>query len=180
MPPPRVVRAATIVDKMNTANMTGTRDAASALSPQELETRVGALQQKLTDSGHRTTPQRLHILRALLATDTHPTAEDVWERVRRISPTTTLGTIYKTLDTLKDMGEVMELETRDDSRHYDALHPDPHPHVVCTHCGRIDDVAVNGLAELQSQAIKASGYQIEEQQVTFYGLCRECQAEGVN
>lgn len=167
-----------IVDKMNTVNITGT-SAAGALSQKDLEKRVGALQQKLTDSGHRTTPQRLHILRALLALDTHPTAEDVWERVRRISPTTTLGTIYKTLDTLKDMGEVMELETRDDSRHYDALHPNPHPHVVCNRCGRIDDVDVTGLAELQSQAMTASGYQIEEQQVTFYGLCRECQAEGV-
>ena len=167
------------MDKVNTANLTGTRDDASALSQQELEARVGALQQKLADSGHRTTPQRLHILRALLATDTHPTAEDVWERVRRISPTTTLGTIYKTLETLKDMGEVMELETRDDSRHYDALHPDPHPHVVCTRCSRIEDVKVRGLAELQFQAMKASGYQIEEQQVIFYGLCRECQVEGV-
>lgn len=170
------MQAATILDEMNTANIAPV----SALSQEDLERRVGALQQKLTDSGHRTTPQRLHILRALLATDTHPTAEDVWERVRWFSPTTTLGTIYKTLDILKDMGEVMELETRDNSRHYDALHPDPHPHVICHHCGRIDDVNVTGLADLQSQATAASGYQINEQQLTFYGLCGECQEEGIN
>jgi Fur family peroxide stress response transcriptional regulator len=147
------------------------------LSEQALEERVGALQRKLSDSGHRTTPQRLHILRALLETDKHPTAEDIWEGVRRVSPTTTLGTVYKTLDTLKEMGEVMELDMRDDSRHYDALRPTAHPHAVCTGCGRIDDVDLDGLAALQSRATEASGYHIREQHVTFYGLCRTCQGK---
>ncbi len=147
----------------------------SPLTQEALEARVAALQHKLADSGHRTTPQRLHVLRALLATEEHPTAEGVWERVRLISPTTTLATVYKTLDTLKEMGEVMELETCDQSRHYDALHPDPHPHAVCRRCGRIDDVAVAGLGDLQSRATVSSGYLIEEQSLTFYGLCRVCQ-----
>lgn len=145
------------------------------LSQEALEARVAALQQKLSDSGHRTTPQRLHILRALLATEEHPTAEDLWNRVRLISPTTTLATVYKTLDVLSEMGEVMELETRDQSRHYDALHPEAHPHAVCKRCGRIDDVDLEGAEDLQSQATKASGYQIDEQSLTFYGLCSPCQ-----
>ncbi|BDI28250.1 transcriptional repressor [Capsulimonas corticalis] len=150
---------------------------ATALSPEALEDRVATLQQKLSDSGHRTTPQRINILRALLTTETHPTAEEIWDRVRSVSPTTTLATVYKTLDTLKELGEVMELDTRDDSRHYDGLHPDPHPHAVCKRCGRIDDVDLDGLDTLQSQATKASGYRIEEQDVTFYGLCARCQQE---
>src|SRR5579875_2946174 len=106
-----------------TVEHTPTIEQKAPLSEEALEERVGTLQRKLADSGHRTTPQRLHILRALLETDKHPTAEDIWERVRRISPTTTLGTVYKTLDTLREMGEVMELDMRDGSRHYDALRP---------------------------------------------------------
>lgn len=153
----------------------GTTQPQTPLSPEKLEERVSALQRKLAESGHRTTPQRLHILRALLETDTHPTAEDVWEKVRRISPTTSLGTIYKTLDTLEEMGEVMGLDTRGDCRHYDAIRPIAHPHIVCTGCGRIQDVEVDGLGTLQSQAAAASGFVVAEQHVTFYGLCRDCQ-----
>ena len=153
-----------------------TRSHRVSFSSPMLEARLTTLQQKLAETGHRTTPQRLHILRALLEMKTHPTAEDIWERVRHVSPTTSLGTIYKTLDTLRDLGEVMELDTRDDSRHYDALRPHPHPHAICTHCGQIADVEVSGLGELQSQATQASGYQINEQHVTFYGVCRKCQS----
>lgn len=133
-----------------------------------------AVQRKLAHTGQRTTPQRLQILSALLAED-HPAAETVWERVRGTSPTTTLATVYKTLETLKKMGEVMEVETRDQRRHYDALHPEPHPHAVCSGCGRIDDVTLTGIGDLQSQAMQASGYQIQDHSLTFYGLCRTCQ-----
>jgi Fur family peroxide stress response transcriptional regulator len=146
----------------------------SRLSVWEVEDRIHRLQRKLSDSGHRVTPQRIHVLRAMLQMDTHPTAEDIWETVRQVSPTTALGTIYKTLDTLREMGEVMEIDAYDDSHHYDAVRPTAHPHVVCTDCGRIEDVDLEGLGSLQSQAAAASGFQIAEQRVTFYGLCRRC------
>lgn len=148
--------------------------ATTHLSAGEVEDRVQMLQRKLSDSGHRVTPQRIHVLRAMLQTDTHPTAEDIWEQVRRVSPSTALGTIYKTLDTLREMGEVLEIDSHDDSHHYDAVRPTAHPHVVCTRCGRIEDVDVPGLGSLPAQAAAASGFQIAEQRVTFYGLCREC------
>ena len=94
----------------------------------------------------------------MLEMDTHPTAEDIWESVRLVSPTTALGTIYKTLDTLREMGEVLEINSHDDSHHYDAVRPTAHPHVICTSCGRIEDVDVRGLSALQSQASAASGF----------------------
>jgi Fur family peroxide stress response transcriptional regulator len=138
------------------------------------EARVSTLQRKLADTGQRTTPQRVHILRALLESPTHPTAEQVWDRVRHVSPTTSLATIYKTLDTLKEMGEVIEVDSLDDRRHFDAHRPKPHPHVICTHCGKIEDVDVDGLDRLQSDAAVISGYEIEEPRLTFYGVCQDC------
>jgi Fur family peroxide stress response transcriptional regulator len=138
------------------------------------EARVSTLQRKLAESGQRTTPQRVHILRALLETQTHPTAEEVWERVRRVSPTTSLATVYKTLDTLIEIGEVIEVDARDDRHHFDAHRPKPHPHVICTRCGRIEDVDVEGLAPIQEQAALRSGYHIDEHRLTFFGVCRDC------
>ena len=141
----------------------------------EREERLHILRQRLSDTGHRITPQRLCILETLVDCNRHPTAEDIFAQVRKVSPTTSLATVYKTIETLKEMGEVQELEFGDGRNHYDGVDPTPHPHVVCTCCGKIEDVTVAGVASLQSQAVEASGYQIVSQRVDFYGICQACQ-----
>jgi Fur family transcriptional regulator, peroxide stress response regulator len=136
--------------------------------------RVTELTAMLGQAGHRITPQRLYILEALVSDASHPTAEEIYARVRQVCPTTSLATIYKTLETLKQMGEVLELEFSDGSNHYDGLRPAAHPHVLCRRCGRIEDVEVEGVATLESEAARASGYQIQAHRIEFYGLCRSC------
>ena len=121
------------------------------------------------------TPQRLCILQALVAANSHPSAEEIYAQVQRVSPMTSLATVYKTLETLRDMGEALELEVGDGRRHYDGVRPRFHPHVVCTHCGLIEDVQLQDLSGLQMEAGRASGYRISAQRVEFYGLCRGCQ-----
>ena len=138
--------------------------------------RIETLRHRLSSSGHRITPQRLCILEALIDTNRHPTAEEIYSRVRKVSPTTSLATVYKTIDTLKALGEVQELEFGDGRYHYDGVDPHPHPHVICTHCGKIEDVNFPQAATLSAQATQASGYAIALQRVEFYGLCTVCQA----
>ncbi len=142
----------------------------------QLDARVEDLRQKLQNSGHRITPQRLCILRALVGSNTHPSAEEIYAQVKQISPTTSLATVYKTLDTLREMGEVLEIQPGDGRQHYDGVRPHFHPHVICTSCGEIQDVEVEGLTGLPSLAQSASGYKIHAQRVEFYGLCAACQA----
>ena len=137
------------------------------------------LRQRLSNTGHRITPQRLCILEALVDSNRHPTAEDIFAQVRRVSPTTSLATVYKTIETLKEMGEVQELEFGDGRNHYDGVDPMPHPHVVCAGCGKIEDVVIAGVSALQQQAIQASGYEITSQRVDFYGVCRTCRQTSV-
>ena len=137
--------------------------------------RIAEMCRKLHDSGHRMTPQRLCILQALVESNSHPSAEEIYAQVQRVSPMTSLATVYKTLDTLRDMGEALEMEVGDGRRHYDGVRPRSHPHVVCTGCGQIEDVQLQDLSGLQTQAGQASGYQISAQRVEFYGLCRVCQ-----
>ncbi len=142
----------------------------------QLDTRVDYLRQKLQNSGHRITPQRLCILRALVGSNSHPSAEDIYVQVKQVSPTTSLATVYKTLDTLRELGEVLELQPGDGRQHYDGVRPHFHPHVICTSCGEIRDVEVEGLTGLPGLAQSASGYEIHAQRVEFYGLCSRCQA----
>jgi Fur family transcriptional regulator, peroxide stress response regulator len=137
--------------------------------------RVAELREKLAGAGHRITPQRLYILEALVGDPSHPTAEAIYARVRQACPTTSLATVYKTLETLKEMGEVLELEFSDGSNHYDGLRPSAHPHVVCRRCGQIEDVEVDGIPDMQAQATGASGYRLQSHRIEFYGLCSHCQ-----
>jgi Fur family peroxide stress response transcriptional regulator len=139
------------------------------------DTRITEMCQKLHDSGHRMTPQRLCILQALVGSNRHPSAEDIYAQVQRVSPMTSLATVYKTLETLRDIGEALEMEVGDGRRHYDAVHPQFHPHVICTQCGQIEDVEIDGLSGLQIRAGQVSGYEIKAQRVEFYGLCQACQ-----
>ena len=96
--------------------------------------------------------------------------------MKQISPTTSLATVYKTLDTLREMGEVLEIQPGDGRQHFDGIRPHFHPHVICTQCGEIQDVEVEGLTGLPGLAQSASGYEIHAQRVEFYGLCSQCQA----
>lgn len=137
--------------------------------------RIAELRRKLSDSGHRITPQRLCILQALIGANRHPSADAIYAQVQQTCPTTSLATVYKTLETLRDMGEVLEMEIGDGRHHYDGVRPEFHPHVVCTRCGQIEDVEIDGLPDLQAQARQASGYQLQAQRVEFYGLCGACQ-----
>ena len=88
----------------------------------------------------RLTPQRYAVVRALVQGGEHPSAEQLFHRVSDAYPMMSRATVYKTLDTLKAAGEVLELEFREGPNRYDANMPSAHPHVVCTGCGRIDDV----------------------------------------
>lgn len=136
--------------------------------------RVGFLRAKLAESGCRITPQRIAVLDALLNGLSHPTAEEIHVEVLKVSPTTSLATVYKTLDTLKALGEVQELDFGGGRAHYDGVDPVSHPHVVCTRCGRIEDVRLGHGTMLIDRASESSGYRLSTERLEFFGLCPGC------
>jgi Fur family transcriptional regulator, peroxide stress response regulator len=138
------------------------------------EARIAELKRKLAEQGYRITPQRLAVVGALVEARNHPSAEELFARVRESCPTTSRATVYQTLDTLKAIGEVLELEFRDGSNRYDGVRPQPHPHRVCTRCGQIEDVELEGISALAAEVAAATGYEIRSHRVDFYGLCAGC------
>ncbi len=121
----------------------------------------------------RLTPQRLELVRLIALSEGHPNAAQFYARITEKFPTMSQATVYKTLTLLKDMGQVLEIDLRDDS-HYDGNRPDPHPHLICTQCNQIMD----GELEIDNSLLKKletnSGFQITSSQITFYGLCPDC------
>ena len=142
------------------------------------EVRVQELVRKLKESGHRLTPQRMAVLRILCESDGHPSVQQIYERVKPDFPMTSLGTVYKTVSLLKEMGEVLELGFGDDSNRYDGHRPYPHPHLVCLECKRILDPDIPALMTLPEKLGKRSGYQILSHRLDFYGVCPQCQVNG--
>jgi Fur family peroxide stress response transcriptional regulator len=130
------------------------------------------------EKGGRLTPQRLAMLRIIAASEGHPGAERIYERIKAQFPTTSLATIYKTLSLLKDRGEVLELTFASVGSRYDGNKPYPHPHVICTQCGQILDPELEAMAGISEKIARQTGYKITHEQLNFFGLCPKCQKEG--
>lgn len=147
-----------------------------------VSTRYEQLLQRLRSDGFRLTPQRMAVLRVLADDAGHPTVEQVYERVRVDYPTTSLATIYKTIDMLKGIGEVLELSVGESHR-YDGRDPRPHPHLICEDCGSIIDLAIDGplgdpmfLLAQAAEVAATRGYHDVMPQLEFRGRCTACHA----
>jgi Fur family peroxide stress response transcriptional regulator len=150
----------------------------NADDPQETQTRLQQMLAKLKNHDFRITPQRLAVLRILAGSEDHPSAEDIYDRVRVEFPTTSLATIYKTIALLKDLNEILELGFADGSNRYDGVKPFPHPHVICTRCRKIMDPELISLDDLKTELGKKTGFKIHNHRLDFFGLCSECQQGG--
>ncbi len=132
---------------------------------------VAALEQ----GGHRLTPQREAVLWVLANTDRHPSVEQVYAQARERCRSTSRATVYNTVAVLKQLGEIVELEFAGAGNRYDARVVDPHAHLVCTRCGRIDDFDGGDLRLALAAAADASGYRVTGRRLDFYGECPACQ-----
>ena len=131
---------------------------------------------QLKDKGVRFTPQRQAILEFLLRTDTHPTAEDIYQFVKAKFPGVSLGTIYNTLNMLKEHGHILELSYGDMSSRFDGNSKN-HYHVVCIECGRVVDYQ-RPLIQLEQEAEEMTGFKVMSHRLEFSGICPECRKRG--
>ena len=140
------------------------------------EQRLNQMLSKLKEHDFRLTPQRLAVLKVLAVSEGHPTVERIYETVRAKFPTTSIATIYKTVNLLKQLNEVLELGFPDGSNRYDDNKPYSHPHVICTKCKKIIDPNIGSLKDLTKEVVKETGFQILNHRVDFFGTCRDCQS----
>ena len=139
------------------------------------QTRFEELVARLREREYRLTPQRIALLRLLAASDGHPSASQLYEQMKDQFPTTSLATVYKTLNVLKEIDEVLELGFSGDDNRYDGNKPYPHPHLICIRCQKIRDPEVTLAQSLIQEVAQSSGYQIVGHRLDFYGLCPDCQ-----
>ncbi len=134
-----------------------------------IEERIKELKRR----GFKMTPQRRAIIEALHNDTSHPTAEDVYNKVKKTMPDISLATVYNTLELLHKIGGVLKLEVIGGKAHYDPF-TEPHIHLVCTMCGKIVDVE-KPVPEMELTEEERKGFKIQGYNIVFYGICPECQ-----
>lgn len=127
----------------------------------------------LKERNFRLTPQRVELVRLIAVSEGHPSASQLYTKIKSQFPTMSHATVYKTLNLLKEMNQVLEIDLRDDS-HYDGNRPDPHPHLICVKCNQIIDGELSLDQESLRKLERESGYRILRPQIYLYGLCPDC------
>lgn len=114
------------------------------------------------------------ILSCLRSTTTHPSAEWVYETVKKEIPDISLATVYRNLNLFKEQGLIQSLGTVQGVERFDG-NTAPHVHYICTGCGRVLDL--HGLSvpeELNNAAARESGGRVTSCQLNFAGICGKC------
>jgi Fe2+ or Zn2+ uptake regulation protein len=137
---------------------------------------VEALIELFRKNGFKITPQRRVIFETLAQDDSHPTAEEVYQRVLPAVPDISRTTVYNTLRELVDLGELVEMEDLGDGGTRYDTNMSSHHHLLCVSCHALVDIS-RDFEGLELPSDEASGYRIIRRQVTFYGYCPKCQAK---
>lgn len=127
---------------------------------------------KYRAAGQKITPQRLAVMRTLEGDRSHPAAAAVVERVRREFPFVSPATVYRVLEELVAMEEIVPLDFGNGPMRFDTNTAD-HAHLVCEVCGRVDDVDWRLAAEVLPEPLR-QGYALRGARVFFSGRCPDC------
>ncbi|MDP6454608.1 MAG: Fur family transcriptional regulator [SAR202 cluster bacterium] len=144
------------------------------MSPDTQE-RLEEMRSALVQRGVVITPKRAKVLEILAGSDDHPNVGDLHAEVQRWHPSTSLATVYNTIELLKETGQVLELEFSASANRYDGRRPDSHPHLVCVECQRIDDLDVPESKGMFEAIGAETGYEVVRQRLDYYGICPNCQ-----
>ena len=114
------------------------------------------------------------ILEELRKVNTHPSADEIYEMVRKRLPRISLGTIYRNLEILSETGEIQKLETGSHLKRFDGR-ADDHYHIRCLRCDRLVDIFVHLGAELDDRIKGSTDFSVLGHKLEFVGICPNCQ-----
>ena len=145
----------------------------------EVGAQVAAFAEHCRRSGLSVTRQRLAIFEALAASREHPSAEEIHRAVRKRLPHLSLATVYKNLESLREIGAVSDVNALHEHGRYEAALPGtgagkPHHHLVCVSCRKVVDLHDEALDRVHVS--DALGFEVRALKVQVEGICPECAA----
>jgi Fe2+ or Zn2+ uptake regulation protein len=126
---------------------------------------------------YRMTNQRQVILEEIQKVNTHPTADEVYEIVRRRLPRISLGTVYRNLEILSACGLIQKIGPLSSQMRFDGITKN-HYHLRCNYCGRVEDAPIESIDDIENAVRSLSDYNIIGHKLEFIGICPECRQKG--
>jgi Fur family transcriptional regulator, ferric uptake regulator len=121
------------------------------------------------------TPQRRRILEVFLTGQGHVTSEELYQKVKRDSPSIGQATVYRTLRLLADAGLAKAVEFGDGVVRYEILYGQTHhDHLICEQCGANVEVVDPSIERLQEEVASRHGFALTGHKLYLYGICPEC------
>ena len=127
----------------------------------------------LRRKGYKATPQRIAICRFALHSRDHPTAQKIYDEVKKVHPTVSLATIYKTLKVLEELDLIQELNFPQRQARFDS-YMKPHLNLVCLRCGNIRDLDDLTTREILEKVAAVAEFAATGQRLDIYGVCQKC------
>lgn len=147
------------------------------MNQDEIEARLREFESLCRGRGLPLTVQRREVLRGVLERDDHPTADQVYDAVRKRIAGLSLTTVYRVLETLVGLGMIQRLHHPGPSARFDGRIRQHH-HLVCKGCSQVIDVESRELDGLTLPASQRQGFEIEDYSVHFIGVCAGCRGRG--
>lgn len=124
----------------------------------------------------RNTVQRSLVLNAVRKLHCHATADEVYEEIIKEHPSISKATVYRNLNLLSEMGEIHRLEIPGSADHFDHITTN-HCHVKCRECGRVFDVDMDYVSDLEKGIRDNHGFDFAGYDIIFHGICPECKKQ---
>ena len=121
----------------------------------------------------RNTVQRSLVLEAVRGLRCHATAEEIYDMIVKKHPSISRGTVYRNLILLSDIGEIRKMAMPNGADRYDHLCYE-HYHARCVKCGRVFDVEMEYIVDLENNIQDTHGFKFTGHDVIFRGICQEC------
>jgi len=125
---------------------------------------------------YRMTHQRQIILEEIRNVKTHPTADDVYDMVRKKLPRISLGTVYRNLEILSTLGLIQRIGPPSQQMHFDG-DTENHYHLRCVSCGKVEDAPIESVGGLEDSIRNQSDYSILGHRLEFMGVCPGCKKD---
>jgi Fur family peroxide stress response transcriptional regulator len=127
----------------------------------------------LRQNGYKATPQRIAICRFALHSRDHPTAQRIYDEVKKANPTVSLATVYKTLQIMTEHGLIQELDLPEGRARFDS-YTEPHVNLICLQCGNIKDIDDPVAREMVTNITARTEFKRTGQHLDIYGVCKMC------
>ena len=131
----------------------------------------------LNKAGLRKTSQRESILEIIRRGQGHLDADEVYQRVRKKQPRLSLSTVYRTLQTLKELGLIEEVHLDETHHHYEIKAVHEHHHLICLGCGKVVEFECPMTTRMKENVSNEKGFEVVNTEVRMTGYCPDCRKE---